>query len=523
MKGKTLLSLAIVLSMVLGVLPFATVKAAPCTISVVFENGLNNITKAPCNNFIVSINIANAPNIDFFDIGIQWDPAVLELQTGTPADVVEGGFMKAFGSTVFPGPSVINIGSMPDIPCGFLTGGPAHGDGTLFTIAFHAKAPGDGAITIMDPNVVSFLLLGPALVNIDATVNGVVNIPLPPATPPKAIITSPVDASTVTVGDTVNLVGTASTPGYDTVPAPGETCPITIYEWTVDLHNGTVLDLFGATQSFVCGGPGLVTITLTVTAPDPTPPSAPTYVDHDSTSVSIMQVPAATGPNIDVYTDRGGQGPLSTYPFGWSDAYGPQEEVCVYAKVTYNGAPVEYKPVEFVIIDPFGAERESRTAFTNASGIAKVCFRIPWQGSDAEHYFGDWSIYGTVDISQVQVSDTVMYRFGYLLYIDSVTAGGPYHKGDTMTINVHVSSIAMADYVAFLQITAVDEADVPIGLFTAVITVSSSGLATGGTIVIPSWAYVGVGHVYVDLLEDGVWSGVPYCPEASAVFVIVYP
>jgi len=530
MKGKTLLSLAIVLTMLLAAVPFAAVKvnASSTTVSVVFENGLNAITKTVGSNFIVSFNIATDAHIGFYSMSIGWDPTVLSLQTGTAADIVEGPWMKSFGSTLWAGPSGIdNIGGSIDaIPDGLLAGS-ATGSGTMFTIAFTAAHPSahTGAIIYVDPNVNSYLL-DESLQNavpIDTVVNGEVTVPLPPVTPPVAIISSPIDGSIVTVGSTVNLDGSHSTAGIDVVP-PGEPCPITIYDWAIDFHDGNpATHLFGAIQSFDCTGVGLVTITLTVTAPDPTPGDS-NYVDHDTSApVSIMQVPAATGRNIDVYTARGGEGPLGQYPFGWSDAYGPQEEICVFAKVTYNGAPVEYKPVEFVVFDPVsGLEIASYTAFTNASGIAKVCFRIPWQGADAPNHFGDMSIYGTVDIAEVQISDTVMFHYGWILNIDTVTVGGPYHKLDTMVIDVTLSSIAMKDYDAFLQITAVDELNVPIGQAFATITVPASGLSVmGNTITIPMWAYVGVGTVYVDLLTSAL--GVPYCPEKTATFIIVYP
>jgi hypothetical protein len=532
MKGKTLLSLAIVLAMILAAIPFAAVKVKavpPTTISVVFENGLNSITKTLGSDFIVRFNISTAASVGAYKISVVWNTSVLSLKTGTAADVVEGLWMKSFGATIFGVDAVDNVGGeLNGIACNLLAGS-ATGSGTMFTVAFHAAYASvtPGFIDILNPNTVDTYLLDESLINvinIDATVNGLVTVPLPPVTPPKAIITSPVDGSIVTVGDTVALDGSGSTNGIDVVPPPSEPCPINWSQsyWTIDFHNGTIIVVTGEFYSFTCSGPGLVTITLTVIAPDPTPGDS-AYVDHDTSApVSIMQVPVAAGPNIDVYTDRGGEGPLGTYAFGWSDAYGPQEEVCVYAKVTYNGAPVEYKPVEFVVFDAFGDERASYTAFSNASGIAKVCFRIPWQGSDAENYFGNWSIYGTVDISQVQVSDVVMFRFGYLLYIDTVTVGGPYHKLDTMTIDITIGSIAMKDYDAFLQITAVDEANVPIGQAFATITVPSLGYsATGNTIVIPSWAYVGVGTIYVDLLTSQL--GVPYCPEKTAVFVIIYP
>jgi hypothetical protein len=526
MKGKTILSLAIVLAMILAAIPFAAVKAAPdFTLQVVFdETGTSSLTKGIGSDFNVSVKVFNAPNVDFMSIKVHWDPTMVQLKDmSTDLDVLTGGFMDTFWGPSSAG-THLATGTLDDVT-GFDSGPASHGNGIAFRMLFHCLAAGVSTIGVVGMNLDSYFMMGTTQNNLDSVTNATIEQALPPATPPKAKISSPVDGSIVTVGDTVNLVGTGSTDGFDTSPPPGEVCHITTWDWTIDFNNGTIIHLFGATQSFVCAGAGMVTITLTVTAPDPHLPSAPGYIDHDTSApINIMQLPAAAGPGIDVYTARGGEGPLGVYPFGWSDAYGPQEEVCVFAKVTYNGAPVEYKPVEFVIMDNNGDERDSRTAFTNASGIATVCFRIPWQGSDAENYFGDWSIYGTVDISQVQVSDTVMFRFGYILYIDTITIDVPagYHKGDTMTIDVTIGSIAMADYDAFLQISAHDNCNVPIGQAFATITVPALGYsALGNTIVIPDWAYVGVGVIYVDLLTSKF--GLPYCPEKTIGFIIVYP
>ena len=72
MKGKTLLSLAIVATMLLAIVPFATVKAAnPLKISVIFdETGTSTLTKAAHSDFTVSVLIADVPSpgIDFFSI-----------------------------------------------------------------------------------------------------------------------------------------------------------------------------------------------------------------------------------------------------------------------------------------------------------------------------------------------------------------------------------------------------------------------------------------------------------------------
>jgi hypothetical protein len=212
----------------------------------------------------------------------------------------------------------------------------------------------------------------------------------------------------------------------------------------------------------------------------------------------------------------------------------------VYANVTYNAAPVWYKPVEFVVYLPNGSELASYEAFTNESGVAKVCFRIPWEGNASTESFGIMSINATVDISQVQVSSSVKFYYGWLLEINKITIANAMslhrypHLPDTMNINVTICSYTIkATLPAFIEITAVDNAMVPFGSVTATI---SPGIPPGGvvpptgvptynfttTITIPEWAYVGTGTLYVDLL-NGTQTGVPYCPEATAPFTIVYP
>lgn len=527
MKRKTLLSLAIVISMLLAVLPIMAVKASPGnTLEVRFEDDSNEITYAPGSDFVVKVYIALDPGvqIDFYAVELHWDVAVLELKTGTAADVHEGTFMNSHGGTVFVVADPVP-GSLPDTGCGYLTGGPATGSGTLFTVDFHCKAPGDGNIIIFDPappGGETFLLDGASLVNIDVVVNGLVHQPAPPPTPPHAAFT-PLDGALIDVCTDVVLDATASTSGYDTLPDPGHNCPIDDYMWQIDFHNGTILELHGVTAGFHCDGPGLVTITLTVFAPDPTPPTHVDYVPTDSETHNIMQVAPSVGAGIDVYTDRNGEGPLGVYPFGWSDAYGPQEEVCVYAKVTYNDEPVEYKPVGFEVIDPNGYVIDFRVAFTDASGVATACFRIPWQGSSAGLSFGIYSITGTVDVAGTVVSDTVKFKYGWLLQITGLTVTpGSLHKLEFTTIDVEIESICMISKNGLLTIVACDEPGVPIGIAAAAITVDPLyNIFMGYTITIPTWAFVGTGHIYANLFTTyPTAGGIPYCPEATAILII---
>jgi uncharacterized protein (DUF2141 family) len=270
--------------------------AAPCTIAVVFGNGLNTITEAPSSNFNVSIKISNSPAINFFSIGIQWNASMLELKdNNTQKDVVEGSWMEAFGPTIFAGPSPsgtnLAAGYLKDIACGLLAN-TATGNGTMFTILLHAKASGmtPANIMIMSPNVISCLYLNLTHVLIDAVVNGQVNVPIPPATPPEAIIISPRNMEVFLVGSIITLDGSGSTPGVDSVPT-GELCPInwSLSYWTI--FNGTwTYTITGKEKwNFTCTGPGIVEISLTVIAPDPTPHDS-NYVNTSTSSITIFQV-----------------------------------------------------------------------------------------------------------------------------------------------------------------------------------------------------------------------------------------
>jgi hypothetical protein len=354
---------------------------------------------------------------------------------------------------------------------------------------------------------------------------------LSPTIPPNAEFTPP-DGAMFYVCDTIPLDGSASTDGFDALPCPGHICPITEWKWDIDIGNDGSIDftLYGEISSFHCNGPGPVGITLTVTAPDPTPPTAPDYVDHDSEKHVIMQV-EPTG--VDVFTERGGIGPLGTYPFGWSDAYGPQEEVCTYAKVTYNGEPVENKPVGFEMIDPNGTSHDFRVAFTGPDGIATVCFRIPWEGSNAEDLFGNWSIVGTVDIAEITLSDTVKFRLGYIIEITQVktvdingNSKTTFAKGEHIYFNLTVQNIAFTSKVATITIVVYDECRIPIGL----VILQNWTIGPGSTEIfiidlqIPEWTFVGTAKTYANALTDMPQNGgTPTCPEKTTTFIITKP
>jgi hypothetical protein len=285
-------------------------------------------------------------------------------------------------------------------------------------------------------------------------------------------------------------------------------------------------------------------VTLTVYAPDCDPTE--THLDfEDTASVTNMIhiLPPVMGPDIDVYTEMNGIGkgcdknsgdeyppyylPPDPYP-RWpsmSDAYGPQEAVTLYAKVTYNNEPVENKMVAFEVMDPQGHVVAWRSAPTNAQGIATVTFRIPWMGGYAEDVFGAWLITGTVDIAEQVVFDKCRFRFGYIVSIlDIAVDPMSVLKLEDLGVTVTLANIAFTSKNVYLTIVLYDECGVPINHFGSAIDVDPvSIVAPPVSLTIPKWAFVGTGTVYVNVFSKQPYEGgTPMCPEGPPTnFVIL--
>jgi hypothetical protein len=159
--------------------------SVPTVVAVVFSNGQHTINETAGSNFNVSFNIYNVTvGVGYYRMAIHWDPSVLSLQHGTAADVVEGPWMKSFGSTMWFVSSINNTaGTIGAIESGLLNNTlGATGNGAMFTVAFHAKARvtlGNTTIAILDPNVHSYLLDASLEdeVHIDSVMNGQVLVP----------------------------------------------------------------------------------------------------------------------------------------------------------------------------------------------------------------------------------------------------------------------------------------------------------------------------------------------------------
>ncbi|MCD6445471.1 hypothetical protein J7L49_01615 [Candidatus Bathyarchaeota archaeon] len=211
---------------------------------------------------------------------------------------------------------------------------------------------------------------------------------------------------------------------------------------------------------------------------------------------------------IDVYTQYpapyGGQGPMQP-----SDMFWPQEQVELYANVTYNDWPVQQKDVAFSIYNPQGELVSILTARTNEYGVAHTSFRIPWPCDDPESLFGVWNVTATVDIAEVTVNDTLWFHFDYLIHWMKVTTDKTdYNHGENINVTITFGSYAMQTYNVLIAVTIQDELNVPIG--TAYVNLQVGGATwctlknyeTSVEIQIPKFAAAGMATIYVSALND---------------------
>jgi hypothetical protein len=536
MKGKTLLSLATVLSILLAMtplMPLMSAHASPgATLSIV-PAVVGNVTKG--STFDVTVHIAGVPTTPAtaklwsWSISIEWTAGILNC-----TNVAEGTFLASQAGPTF------YLASPPDNVAGKVaqitdtsmkvppTG--AGGEGDLCVLTFQVLVSvGTTPITI-DPDLMA---VDKTHITVDAVINGMfVNPPKPP-TKPQAYFTPP-SCTTVYVGTNVTLDATASTAGFDTLPAPGTDCPITDYAWKVDLLNGTVLALDGEIVAFLCTKPGDVVITLTVTAPDPVPPSHPDYVNVSSVAHTIHQISRPMGVVIDVYTQKGGQGlginwdatpPVQwPWPTDWSDAFAPQEEVTVYAKVTYNDDPVQNKPVAFEVKDETGVAVLYRTAFTDANGIATITFRMIWECNKTfTTNYEVWEIYASVSVSQIDKYDVCKFRYGWLVQIEEIDAPSQVNKGSYFDVTLLLKNLIhwpSNNKAVYVTVVLYDVCGVPVAVGKVpnlMVPEDAYMWDPTFTLYVPKWTYRGTGVIYANIFTNAPQAGgVPVCPESSA-------
>ncbi len=247
-------------------------------------------------------------------------------------------------------------------------------------------------------------------------------------------------------------------------------------------------------------------------------------VSHGSAS----RINELSGRVIDLYTKKepySGRGPNQS-----SDAFAPQEELFLCAKVTYNEDPVPDKLVDFDVRDPLGRLFGlPRTAVTNETGIATVDVgRLP--NETRVDLFGIWHVYATVDIAEETVTDTLTFGFGRIVEIVSVATitedlqyQRRFARGSCVGMELVLRNIALMNKTATLTVVVQDNQSTP---FPEKVVFQDLVLKPGDTPVygvldIPEWAALGKALVRASAFTGSpVEGGVTWCPEVSTAFVI---
>ena len=217
------------------------------------------------------------------------------------------------------------------------------------------------------------------------------------------------------------------------------------------------------------------------------------------------------------------------------DAFAPQEEVILYAYVTYRNDPVPGKIVAFEVNGPpnkFENFSFAQTAVTDDNGVANVSFRIPWSnGYFREALFGVWNAIAAVDIAGIVVNDTISFMVGWIIELVEIetvdinnVSKASFMRNEPMCFRLTVKNIAMTERTVTLIIEVYDNLSFSLGH----IVLQDERLSPGITVLfvtgfsVPSRASLGEGVAYADAYTTlPMLGGVPYCPRVSTKFSIV--
>jgi hypothetical protein len=216
-----------------------------------------------------------------------------------------------------------------------------------------------------------------------------------------------------------------------------------------------------------------------------------------------------------------------------SDAFQPQELVGLYARVTYNNAPIANWLVAFQVLDPLNKTIAVCANSTNDEGIASFSFRIPWPSGDAgQVVFGNWKAVATVNIAGKVFMDTLTFQVGWILQVTSIKILSvelnpqmDFLPGETIVFNLTVKNIALTDKAAVIIVDAFDFANYPIAhiIYKDTLMVFQPGESFIKVVSqVPKTAIVGkatVSAVAYNALPE--YGGVPYSPPCSSHFNVV--
>jgi hypothetical protein len=364
--------------------------------------------------------------------------------------------------------------------------------------------------------------------------NGMVVIPMP--SPKAATASLSVTPTVQFVNNNVTATVTQITPGFNGTSG----CPITsVTAYFGDGTSQTAAPVSGVAK-FIHSYSAIGTYTVSAKCYAAHMPSNLAYCWATPNVTVTILAKVVTG--IDVVEVRHPLYPGDTYSFSGNGTgqpgrpYDPQALVELQAYVQYGGSPVQAKIVEFQINISSGPAKGQcilfRTNQTDANGYARIFFRIPeicWEYGGPTYYFGKWDIFVAVSMCEITYNDTMEFDVGWILNASTVSVGATVKKCEYVNFTVDVTNIDWVSVPVYIILVVYDNNEVPIG--QAILYVSDVPGETqfchpvtttySLSLHIPKYAYVGSSMGYINLFTGlPALGGLPFCPEASAGFVI---
>lgn len=239
---------------------------------------------------------------------------------------------------------------------------------------------------------------------------------------------------------------------------------------------------------------------------------------------------ADSGEVLDLYTQKdpySGRGLNQS-----SDAFGPREEVEIYALATRSDCPIEGLLVAFQVFGPLNDNENitfCRSGLTDENGIAMVSFRLSYFNITN---FGEWEVIGNTRISSVVVQDMLLFEVGWVVQVTAMRTVNPervpqerFTRGGSLGLELEMQSISLAEKRVTLGITICDSLGTEVSseeINDAAVPPNSSQASFYFLLDISRNAFLGEARVYACAYTNPVeLGGVPYCPEKSATFLII--
>lgn len=245
---------------------------------------------------------------------------------------------------------------------------------------------------------------------------------------------------------------------------------------------------------------------------------------------NINQVGCQSPLQIDVYTQKSphdGKGLNNS-----SDSFTLLENVSLYSFVEYNNAPLPHAFVTYIIEGPANPVYNFTlvgTRRTNEQGITIFSFTIP---SNEETTFGEWNIIARVSFAEKTAEDTLIFKVGWIVDIVSIITVDETLKPKTifsvkspLGVNITLRNIALTSKPASIFIIAKDETNTIIDSaeLDGLNIEAETEIKVHTQLYIPREAAVGNATIFVSAFTaPPKLGGIPYCPEKSATFFIIY-